>query len=71
MTYQKFRMTFFPQMTLAGEDPASEKEYKSTGYCESKWKTEISGNLKQLDTKIRDKVSSLYTSVRQAFLKLD
>ena len=51
-------------MTLAGEDPKSERDYKSTGYSNSKWKNEISGNLKKLDEKIREKVSSLYTSVR-------
>ena len=51
-------------MTLAGEDPKSDRNYKSTGFSESVWQTEITGNLKKLDDKIRAKVSSLYTSVR-------
>ena len=71
LPFAKFRMLFFPHMTLAGLDPKIREDTKSVGYSESKWKDEISGNLLQLDKKIRAKNSNKYTSVRQAFLKLD
>ena len=57
-------MLFFPQMTLAGHDIELKDEIKSVGYPEKAWKNEIAGNLKQLDKKIRDKISSKNTSVR-------
>ena len=64
LAYAKFRMLFFPQMTLAGHDVEFKDEIKSVGYPEKAWKNEIAGNLKQLDKKIRDKISSKNTSVR-------
>ena len=58
-------------MTLAGEDPTSEKNCRSTTYSKGAWQSEIKDNLKELDRKIGAKVSSNFTSVRQAFLKID
>ena len=51
-------------MTLAGRDVELKDDLKSIGYSEKAWKNEIAGNLKQLDKKIRDKISSKNTSVR-------
>ena len=64
LPFAKFRMLFFPHMTLAGHDPELKDDCKSAGYSENAWKTKIAGNLLQLDRKIRDKISSKYTSVR-------
>ena len=41
LTYAKFRMLFFPKMTLAGHDVELKDEIKSVGYPENDWKKEI------------------------------